>query len=531
VDVRRRGVSGVQADISIRGGGFDQSLLLINGINLSDIQTGHHLMNIPINVEDIERIEILKGPGARVYGQNAFSGAINIVTKKSRKYAANIFASYSQNVTGRIGFASTIPVDNGAHQFSYSKSFSEGYRYNTDYDVDNVWYQSEFDLGKDRLMFMAGYTFRAFGANGFYASPSARDQFEEIGTSIVSAKYSHKSGSWTIKPSVFWRRNQDEYIFIRSNPSIYRNLHIGNSIGAEINASQINALGILGIGVDSRFDFIQSNNLGDRDRTSLGVNLEQRMIIGSKLDITPGIAAYSYSDFGSRLFPGLDVGYGLSEQIKFYGNIGSTWRVPTYTDLFYEDPANLGNPNLLPEKALTTELGIKFRDKTWDIQLSWFSRNSENLIDWTKENPADQWFPSNIGNVDISGIELNAQFDFTSLYGKNLPKLMVGYSRLSGENNVEAPISRYALEYIQNHLTAGADMKWNDHLSQSLYMKYVDRLTLDSYMVLDAKFTIKINNINLSLFSNNLLDTDYTETNLVPMPGRWSGLEINYKIK
>jgi iron complex outermembrane receptor protein len=71
VDVRQRGVEGVQADVSIRGGTFDQTLILLNGINITDPQTGHHNLNIPLSLSQIERIEILEGPAARVYGPNA----------------------------------------------------------------------------------------------------------------------------------------------------------------------------------------------------------------------------------------------------------------------------------------------------------------------------------------------------------------------------------------------------------------------------------------------------------------------------
>ena len=80
VDVRQRGVHGVQADISVRGGSFDQTLILLNGINISDPQTGHHSLNLPVSIKNIQRIEILEGPAARIFGPNAFSGAINIIT-------------------------------------------------------------------------------------------------------------------------------------------------------------------------------------------------------------------------------------------------------------------------------------------------------------------------------------------------------------------------------------------------------------------------------------------------------------------
>ena len=85
VDIRRRGTGGGQSDLYIRGGGFDQTLLLIDGIKMDDAQTGHHTMNAVLPIEVIERIEIIKGPAARIFGQNAFTGAINIVTKKRLK--------------------------------------------------------------------------------------------------------------------------------------------------------------------------------------------------------------------------------------------------------------------------------------------------------------------------------------------------------------------------------------------------------------------------------------------------------------
>lgn len=97
VDVRQRGPGGVQADISIDGGTFDQTLVLINGIKVSDPQTGHNMMNLPISVDDIDHIEVLRGSASRIYGTNALTGAINIVTKAVVRtgVSANVFTGSS----------------------------------------------------------------------------------------------------------------------------------------------------------------------------------------------------------------------------------------------------------------------------------------------------------------------------------------------------------------------------------------------------------------------------------------------------
>jgi len=83
IDILQRGGHGAQADISIRGGSYNQTAVLLNGINLSNAQTGHYNFDFPLNISDIERIEIVQGPSALIYGSSAFSGGINIITKKT----------------------------------------------------------------------------------------------------------------------------------------------------------------------------------------------------------------------------------------------------------------------------------------------------------------------------------------------------------------------------------------------------------------------------------------------------------------
>jgi iron complex outermembrane receptor protein len=197
--------------------------------------------------------------------------------------------------------------------------------------------------------------------------------------------------------------------------------------------------------------------------------------------------------------------------------------------LYYEDPANLGNPELEPETALTYELGLKYANRRVSVKAAGFVRSSDNLIDWTKENEDDQWFPSNVGDIEIRGIEFNTSCKLTAATGS--PTLSVNYTYLDGQNRIDAPISRYALDIINHQFNLGlayaVSSKWN----HSTNFRYVDRLNLDNYTVIDSRLSFKSGAMTYGAFVNNLFDTRYTETSLVPMPGRWLGFSLKIEIR
>ncbi|MFT7250990.1 MAG: vitamin B12 transporter, partial [Flavobacterium sp.] len=356
IDVRRQGVNGMQADLYIRGGSFDQTLLLIDGIKVDDPQTGHHTLNLALPIEVIERIEIIKGPAARIFGQNAFSGAVNIVTKNApstalvTKFQAGSYDQVLAEATGSIN------LDNSSHIVHFSKNFSNGYRENTDFDNQNLFVKSQFNKNKLPINLIASHSERKFGANGFYGIPTANEQYEETQASLVGFSTVIKKGNFTWKPRVYWRRNEDLYLYKRKNPSAYRNLHITNKMAAELNGSYSSSIGITGFGVEFSKYYIGSNRLGDNQREIATLFLEHRFqFLDDKLDVTPGVAASYFSDFDNKLFPGVDLGYKINEDLRVYGNIGYTYRVPTYTDLYYIGPQATGNANLQPEDALAQE--------------------------------------------------------------------------------------------------------------------------------------------------------------------------------
>ena len=249
LDIKRRGSNGVQSDITIRGSSFEQVLILVNGIRMNDSQTGHNTFNLPFDISAVERVEIMKGSSAKLYGQNVYAGVINIVTKSSSEEQVTIKAQGGDFKTYDLSASATFGSEKLTNLFTISNGASDGYRFNTDYQIRNFFYQNKLKLNDGSLSLQAGFSEKKFGANGFYASPTAINQYEETQASVVSLQYQQRFDKLSVNSSVYWRRGQDMYLFIRQNPSYYRNMHIGNNVGGTVNATYESSLVSSCIGV------------------------------------------------------------------------------------------------------------------------------------------------------------------------------------------------------------------------------------------------------------------------------------------
>jgi len=543
LDIRRRGAEGMQADLYIRGGSFDQTLLLIDGIKVEDPQTGHHTMNMTLALEVIEKIEITKGSAGRIYGQNAFTGVINIITKK------DIENNISLNLAGgsfnqkRGSLTVQRKLENSDILFNYNRKESEGYRYNTDFKNDEFFVKSNFKIKDQNISAIGAFNERKFGANGFYASPAAIDQYEETQASLIGFSTTYKKNDLILKPKLYWKRNQDMYVYLRQDPSVYRNLHISNKVGAELNASTSNSLGNLGLGFDLSRVSLKSNNLGERKRTMLNMFVEQQVMLNKdKIDFTPGLAITYFSDVSTKLnyqnnffnnlffYPGMDLGYRLNNNLKLYTNIGFTYRIPTYTDLFYSSPTTLGNENLKLEKALTKEIGLKYLKDNFNFNFALYQRDASDIIDYVRNNEAQPWQASNIREINTSGFELNLGYKFY-LGSFKMQTINIGYSNIDDELlETDFTFSRYALNSLKNQITATYMFEVNENISSTLAYKSAERSGEEKYTVIDFRTSYKLDKFTLSIILNNILDTEYSETNLVPMPGFNSLVELNYSI-
>ncbi|MBQ0787412.1 MAG: TonB-dependent receptor, partial [Oceanihabitans sp.] len=214
---------------------------------------------------------------------------------------------------------------------------------------------------------------------------------------------------------------------------------------------------------------------------------------------------------------GLDVGYTLNDELKIYGNIGYTYRIPTYTDLYYNSPSELGNENLDPEEAIAEELGIKFHTGNFSLSFAAFNRDSKKLIDFVKENEADLWQATSIRDLNTKGIEFNAAYGFK--LGAFKQNIRTGYTFLEDDlKAVSSNFSRYSINSLKHHATASLQTQFIKNLSHNIIYKYAERTSGESYAVVDASVNYNLKALEISIIANNLFNTTYTETNLVPMP-------------
>lgn len=544
VDIRQRGPVGVQADIGIRGGTFEQTLVLLNGLKLTDPQTGHHSLNIPLNFSNLTRVEVLKGPGARIYGQNAFSGAVNFITEvpDTRFAGIRLYGGQHKLFGGTLDLA--LPSKNYKQYISFSHDASDGYRHNTDFKINNIFYQAETDISGGKLEILGGWTGRKFGANGFYANPNYSEQYEEVQTSILSLGYVKNIGNFTIKPRVYWRRNNDNYFFVRDNPEIYENDHTTNVGAIEINSNWRNKLGQTGMGLEFRRETIHGDwirggnpsksNLDGFYRNSFGVFLEHQFKYG-KLDVTPGVFVSHYSDFGWNAFPGIDIGFLARPDLRFYTNLGKSYRIPTFYDMYYQSPVEEGNPDLKPEQAITFEIGGRYIKQPLSVEFNWFYQDANDLIDWVGIPVTDStylWKASNISNIKRNGIEIASQLNMERLVDKKmfLKSVFLSYNFIHSDLTSSAEISRYILENLRHQFIFGINSRIVSDIYLDFKTRMNDREGQNSYWVFDARlYWEKAKGPYIYIEATNLTNTQYYEV-MTPMPGRWIRAGIMYRL-
>ena len=567
-DVRQRGNQGVQADISIRGGSFDQTLILLNGVEINDPQTGHHNLDIPIEIDDIKRIEILEGPGSRIFGPNAFSGAVNIITGSDKNKSVKLSLMGGEHNFYNASLSGSYKVGKMNNYISLTKKISDGYIENTDFNISNLFYQTSYSPKQakiEKIDVQVAYMDKDFGANSFY-TPVYPNQFEHTKTTFANIRVSTK-GKIRFTPNIYWRRHQDRFELFRDNPQSWyagHNYHLTDVYGTDFNANFSSKFGKTAFGSAYRSENILSNTLGKpmydtlsvpgepngkfthkASRENIGVFIDHSVFL-KKISFSMGLLAnwYQGTNINWNIYPGFDISYKLTKKIKLFASVNKSLRLPTFTDLYYKGPCNLGNDSLKPEESVSYETGTKYVNNFLFAHISVFRRYGKNIIDWVKQPDSSLFESKNITELVTNGFEISVNINTKKLFNNSFPfkyiNISYSYTDKEKQSNVDY-ISNYALDYLKHKLIFATEHRIYKDISASWRFNFQDRagtytdFILDKeveykpFCLVDTRIFWKRKYLNIYLEASNLLDVKYYDIGNIEMPGTWicGGISIN----
>ena len=444
LDVRQRGASGVQMDPSIRGGSAKQVKVLLNGIDMTDPQTEHYTMDLPIDALIIERVEVLQGTN---YAIDAFSGAINIVTKsKVESQKSKAFnAQLSAGEYGLLNPAVGLRVHQDAWYLNSSASYnrSEGYIHNTDYQIANAFLQT----GYKGLDVQVGVQMKDAGANRFYTTKYP-DQFDATRTALASVAYQHHwQSGWSIHSNAYYRAHYDRYELNRGTPL---NRHWTHTAGAHVDGAWSNEWAKTMVGMEIRDEYIRSTNIGEHNRLQVRYFAEQRFYYRG-LSAAIGGAGIWNTQFGHDWSVGANIGYEPVQGLHLFANVNRAVRVPTFTDLYYHSATQQADPLTKPEKALQVELSAQYSKDHWYASVAGYYRWGRDIIDWIK--PADPaiviWRCTNNSKVNAAGVEATV-----GVQGYHwIRRVELSYAFCDVAADAGGMMSLYVLDYLRHKAT------------------------------------------------------------------------------
>ena len=557
VDVRQRGGFGIQTDIGINGGTEDQLTVLLNGINISNPHTGHLTVDLPVNVDDIERIEIIEGGASRIYGSQAFAGAINIITRTETH--SDLGLHLQAGFHGTIGTNAFLAMKTTHFNQRISGGYtrSDGGTTNNDFNKANAYWNGQYSSRLLDATLQAGLSTMNYGANTFYGTGSDT-QYEEDRRYLLALQVEYKSRIH-IPIQLYWNRSLDHYVWQRANPQAYQNFHQTNVYGANANAHTTWTLGKSAIGIELRRENILSTRLGKEipaadqhrykvpghdtyykykdGRTNLSLFFEHDILLRC-LTLSLGMLAHHNTALDSpmRFYPGIDISWRPTDSWKLFASFNQSLRTPTYTDLYYNGPGLQGNLRLKPERSTDWHLGASYTGTFYRLQAKGFYRHGTDMIDWIKHT-GDTFYQTANSNIDNIGAEILTSLDFTQRQGiPLLQRLTLGYCynykwRVHPEPSTLNYISRMTFlrhklvlslnHRILSHFTAQWDFTLKNRSGSFDNAQTGQSQPFGTYATLDLKIQWAVPHYTLYLQGNNLTNHRYYDHPNVLQPGIW----------
>ena len=569
VFLEERGAGGGQADIVLRGGSFEQTLVLLNGFRINDAQTSHHNLDLPVPMEAMDSIQVLEGAGSTLHGVDALSGVVDFLTAAPAHDSLFVRAgggSFESDEESLLG-AATRGTWSG--RVTAERNFSQGFLANPGYSVSGQYFPCSSEqlyrdclndrdyrnedasseswissrLGITDLLFAASD--RSFGANQFYGQYNS---WERTKGWFASAR--QELGSRTVA-AFGYRKHTDEFVLWRNAPSGYENNHIDGSWQASLRHTMNLPIGnlpagaLLLMGLEADGDSIESYNFSGGVRSfALGVHARNRGAGYVDIDWNPPAKRWSlsagareeiFSGGAQAVFsPQVAGSLRIADTLKLRASGGYGFRIPTYTDLYYSDPATLGNPNLKAESAWSGDLGADWNASSRvTLSVTGFYSQQHDTIDYVRSatvpNPslppsceiggaqaANIWCATNLNGLHFAGVESTLTWIPT-----RSQSVRIAWTGLHG---AQSALHGLESEYIFNYPVQNIHAAWSAGLSHDIVLtntvELAQRYQQAVYPVWNATLTHNAGRLRPYLRLSNLSNTGYQEISGVNMPGR-----------
>ena len=580
IDIRQRGPLGTQADISYRGGNFDQTMVLLNGINFTDPQTGHYTLNLPITPGIINKIELYNNTTAFLFGASPFSGLLNIVVRPEETNSVSFYLTGGMYGFLNTGASLNFRTGKVSQQLSVDYVKSNGYIHNTDFGMTNVYYQLSGKFKSGNLEFQAGCQDKHYGANGFY-SLRFLDQYEYLKTFLSSLAWKH-NGKVEWSPSIYYRTNIDRFELIKGQDPKKNNYHKNQVIGANFVTAFRTIAGKTSFSADMRIEDVVSTSLGEvlrkpihtkedsvdythrLTRANIGLSASQHYTCkGWSANLTFLLQYFTAIKEKVYFLPAADIAYHfkkhqvgknyLDENIYLSGAGGI--RTPTFTDLYYQTGDIRGNKNLLPEKAYTLEIGFDFQmSKTmaapsfFRANVAVFNRWGLDMIDYVKLDNEQIWNTVNHTSVLFTGLEISSEYKPQIHFNPDffISSIAFQYSYLYSNKESKGYQSRYVLDHLTHRLSfclshriiknLGIDYAFSYNKRKGEYTSYKEEMagklaTYPAYYLLDIRLHYTYKMLNFYVEASNVLNQHYFDLGDLEQPGIWvrGGIKCNIR--
>ncbi len=520
--------SPAQSDLAIRGSSFEQVVVLVDGVRVSDDQTGHFDLDLAVPLALVERVEVLRGAGSAIHGPDAVGGVVNIVTRGGATTAAGLggTASGRGGSFGTAGGSGTVHLGapGSGLTLGVDHERSDGHRADTDYQVTQARVSAARVLGSGTLSLDLGVGVRDFGAADFYA-PFPSHERTTSGTAALRWR-APLPGAWSVTATASGRQHHDRFTLKREDPAFYQNEHaILQAVTEVVARGPAGDRMTLAVGGEGSGSWLRSERLGDREQ-GRGALFAEASVGGEAATANAGLRADWSSRDGMVMSPSLAAAVGIGDRFRVRGSIDRGFRAPTWTERYYEDPVSIGDPELLPETFWVGELGARMElGAGVALDMAGWVRRAHDLIDWARPTSAtgESWRTRNVATATFRGIE-----------GELLLPQWRGsrWSVRGAATRVDAAaatgwVGRYALRPLTRSLSAhlmtplgggfrlAVDAGLAGHAGEHHHSRADARL---SYAFRDARFTLD---------AVNLGNASYLDASARPVAGRalYAGME------